>query len=267
MCTGFSDANGSWKIICTRRQYARNRRPPRTVTDVAVQPDVAGRARVELGQQPGHGGLARAGLADQGGDPAPAQGEVTSSTACTARVAPGEQVAQPPADREMLGQAVGLQHHLGDWRRRAFAATVMPMCPVVGCRSRACRSTGRPVADADPEPCGYATGQEAGLRCRTTSSAFSGSAGRRAYGLASSGQPIQCLVLYSPPTLRGRRRDHRHLLDHDLLQGVHAPRRGSRRRSRLRTASQRLGGLGAVEAPVVAGGAAGADRLEHGRRP
>ena len=130
MCTGFSDANGSWKIIWTRRQYARNARPPRTVIGLAVQPDVAGGARVELGQQPGHRRLAGAGLADQRGHPAPAQGEVdvvdrVHDCAASRR----EQVAQPPADREVLGQAVGLQHHLAGGRR-CVSLNVMPgSCP------------------------------------------------------------------------------------------------------------------------------------------
>ncbi len=78
----------------------------RAVDRLAVQPDVAGGARVELGEQPGDRGLARAGLADQGGDPAAAQRQVRRrrprGRPCGSRV---EQVAQPAPYGEVLGEA------------------------------------------------------------------------------------------------------------------------------------------------------------------
>jgi hypothetical protein len=43
---------------------------------LAVQLDVPGGAGIELGEQAGHGGLAGAGLADQGGHAAASQREV-----------------------------------------------------------------------------------------------------------------------------------------------------------------------------------------------
>ena len=229
-----------------------------------MQPDVAGGPRVELGEQPGDGGLARAGLADQGGDPAPAQGQAR-------RRRPRGRPGGPrragrgtrPADREVLGEAVaprGPPRWSASARLEGLVGVHAWSCRSPQVAAERCRPRARPC-DAMLARAGLVTGQDFGLSFSTISSAFCwvGCGGAYGFGLVRPADPVLGAVLAAD--VRGRGRDHRHLLDHDLLQRVQ--RRGPGRVVvGVGVVVQRLGRLGAVEPAVVAGDAAGADRLE-----
>jgi hypothetical protein len=110
VCTGFSEANGSWKISCTLRQYARNRRPPRTVVSSPCSRMSPVGARLQLREQPGDGGLARARLADQRGDPAAAQAQGHVVDRVHDSVPAAQRLAAAAADGKVFGEALGLEN-------------------------------------------------------------------------------------------------------------------------------------------------------------
>ena len=131
---GFSDAYGSWKIICIRRRMRRSSSPPRRVTSVPskmIVPAVAStsritaRAKVDLPQP------------DSPTRPSVSPRRTSSDTPSTART-----VADPPLDDEALGdrevdlEALGAQQRLrrpvgGGGRRRgsgdAASSTPAPL--------------------------------------------------------------------------------------------------------------------------------------------
>ena len=65
MCTGLSEANGSWKTSWTSLLWRRKARAAGQVHRLAVEHDRARGGELLPGQQPGHRRLARAALADQ----------------------------------------------------------------------------------------------------------------------------------------------------------------------------------------------------------
>ena len=66
--------------------WARNARPERALTGLAVEEDLSCGLRVEAGEQTSDRRLARSGLADEGDDAARRSAQrLTSSTACTSR--------------------------------------------------------------------------------------------------------------------------------------------------------------------------------------
>ena len=145
-------------------------------------------ARVELGEQPGDGGLARAGLADQGGHPAAAQREVdVVDRVHRRRAVAAKQVAQLPADGEVLGQAD---------RPRAPPRWPAPSASRLNVMPSSCRrgADGRGAAPGGRSRPGRGVRDQevAGLRCRTTSSALGwvGCAGGVRVGVVGPADPV-----------------------------------------------------------------------------
>src|SRR5437762_10610673 len=248
VCTGFNDANGSWKIICTRLTYARNRRPPWTVTDrpcSRMSPDVrrcscaSSRATVDLPEPDSPTSAVTRPRCSA---------KLTSSTACTASWRRAKRVRSPRRTGKCL-VSPSASRTISVVIRGAllFCVTDNPGPRPAPPSQLAGAGQGRPLLG------GREVQQDVqrGLLGRL----------RRAVRvrLVGPADPVLRAVLAAGVGRRGD--DDRHLLDHDLLE------RGERRLpgrvvSRVRVVLQRLGGRVAGEPPVVAADVAGADGLQ-----
>ena len=183
---------GPGRSSAPARRSARNR-PPRPwpwSTAPCSRMSPAG-ARVELGEQPGDRGLAGAGLADQRGDPAPAQGEVdVVDRVDGARLVPEKRSRSRRRTGKCLVRPTASSTTSPTGAAGAFAQRHADV-PVSGCGVRV-PLPGRPVAATRRTRCQRATGQEAGLRCRITSSALGwvGWAARVGVGVVRPAGPV-----------------------------------------------------------------------------
>ena len=111
MCSGFSEANGSWKTICTSLLYARKFDRADGLDLLAVEQDAAAGALLLAGQQLRDRALAGAALAHQRDDAAAVQLERDA-------LYRGDDLAAPAA-AVVLAQIDPREHELAGLGRRS----------------------------------------------------------------------------------------------------------------------------------------------------
>ena len=263
MCTGFSDANGSWKIIWTRAAY-RAELP--AAADRGATRRAAG-CRRRCGDRAGRAAGPRWTCRSRTRRPARSPGRgasvrCTSSTACTASLVLAEEVAQRPADGEVLGQADRPQappRWPAPWRLGSTSCRVPSQG--VGTAARPAPACGRCRGAAS-------TDQEvAGLRCRTTSSALAWVGWPAPYGFGVVGPADPVLGAVAPCRRCPRRPGSSAPARRRSSAACSARRCGRRRRWRSAYAFSAAVASGLLKRPKLPPGEACADRLEQRRRP